>query len=96
MLVAVACTVMYAMAATHWIRMVHYLFLNKNNAIELQNETVYCLSNITDGQACDLSMDRVFDLIGPGVDSCSESAELLVTVSEKDNYMNIYLHFCCY
>lgn len=79
--VALACIVMYAMAATHWARGIHYYLLNIDNAWQLQDETVDCLSNISDGQSCNLTNDGINELLGPVTDSCSETAELLVAVS---------------
>ena len=74
---------MYAMAATHWARTIHVLFLNRDNALGLQSETADCLIDNTGGEACKLTFDRVFQLVGPEIDLCSEAVELLVMVRSK-------------
>ena len=70
------------MAIAHWARGIRGFLLNLNNALQLQSETTECISNIASGLPCDLTLDEIYGLLGPGVDSCSITVELLVAVRD--------------
>lgn len=72
---------MYAMATAHWVLTLREIFADNAGSLALQSATSDCLENLSEGEACMLTLQDVFNFLGPEGSSCETTSLLIVNVS---------------